>query len=147
VYDAAVGGNVGVGSGGAGGAMVGTSGGGGIAGSGMAGAMAQGGGSGTIQDGAVNDGMVSIDAICDFLQFWEDVRIATCDYAIYCYPISDSSTGKNPEFPKYYLVMDDEGRVDYASTDPTGFPRYKVFAAPCPSYAGQTIQYECVPML
>jgi hypothetical protein len=92
--------------------------GGGIAGSGMGGAMAQGGGSCTIQDGEVNDGVVSLDAICDFLQFWEDVRIATCDYAIYC-----------------------------ASPDPTGFPRYKVFAAPCPPYAGQTIQYECVPML
>jgi hypothetical protein len=109
--------------------------------------MAQGGGSGTIQDGAVSDGMVSIDAICDFLQFWEDVRIATADYALYCYPISNGGIAKDPELTEYYLVMNDEGRVDYASPDPTGFPRYKVFAAPCPPYAGQTVQYQCMPFM
>jgi hypothetical protein len=146
--DATVGGNVGVGSGGAGGALAGISGGGGIAGSGIGGAMAQGGGSGAIQDGAVNDGVVSIDAICDFKQFWEDVKNATNDSALFCYPISDGSTGKFDN--SYYMVIDDEGRIVDTSPTAMGTPRYSLIdgsIAPCPSYAGQAIQYECVPML
>jgi hypothetical protein len=102
--------------------------------------MAQGGGSGTIQDGAVNDGMVSIDAICDFLQFWEDVKNATSPNSILCYQIGDGGTAR------FYLVMDGEGRIVDTSLDPMGFPRYSLINSnvpPCPRYANQTIQYEC----